>query len=195
MPFRRSRHKLRHDTTGAPYGLQITCAICLQNLTNGKPDAGGDLLGLAEILLGGFFQSLLVQRNNTLIARHFIALIDRQAKLATPEHFGRRHAIDETRGVKTGIASHPVGRFKINHQHIDGTIGAGLDLETAFKFQSRAQKHRQRHRLPEQLRHRIGIGVTAQDLIHHRPKPDRAAANIKCFDGERQNLVVGQLHK
>ncbi len=84
-------------------------------------------------------------------------------------------------------------RVEIDEQHGDRPVALGLQLEAAFELQRRAEQRRERHRLRDEPRNRLRIGVALEQIVDRRPKPHQPAARAERLDRERQHDVVDDL--
>ena len=161
----------------------------------GEADAGGNLLGLAEIGVGDLFQALALQRHDALIAVHVAALVDGHGERAVAEQraglrcagsFRRFHR----RVVETGIGADAAAGAVIDDQHIDGAVGAGLQDEASVELQRGAEQHGEHGGFGEQPGDRRGIGVAGEDRVDDRAHLDDPAAHVDGRDLEWPHRIV-----
>ena len=163
-----------------------------------QPDVGGDLLGLAEIDARDVLQRGAVELDDALVALHVLALVDGEREHAAAQQLLRTVLGREATAsasllvVEAGIGAQRVRRREVGDQHVDRSVGAGLQDELAAELQRRAEQHGQHADLGEQARHRLGIVVARQDLVEHRPELDDAAAHVERSDLERHDMVVAR---
>ncbi len=67
----------------------------------------------------------------------------------------------------------------------------GLDDQPTLELQAGADQGGQGASLAQQVGHGLGIGVTSEDFVDHRPQPDHAAAGGLVLDLEGGDEVVG----
>ena len=79
------RHPLQHQTAGPPGAV-------FARARHRQLDAGLDLLGLPEIMLGAFGQVRPGQLDDALIALGVLALVDREGDIAGADQRGHRRA-------------------------------------------------------------------------------------------------------
>ncbi len=162
-------------------------------------DAGIELLRLGEIGMGGLGQRVARQIHDALIPLHLFALrVDGEGEVTLAQQQGHQGAVAarpdfqafQPFGVETGITTQMPRRAAIGHQGRDRAVALGLQREDAIEFQGRGHGGGQRHRLGQQMRHRLGIGMPAQDAVDRRAQPHQAAAHVALLDLERQRQVV-----
>ena len=61
-----------------------------------------------------------------------------------------------------------IRRTEVDNQHVNRTVGLRLEDEFAVKFQRCTKQHREHDRFGEQLRHRLRIIMTVQNVIERR---------------------------
>ena len=172
-PLRRLRQELQQHAAGAP----AVAGAGRHLLADREPHPGGDLLGAPEVFVRGILQAAAVERDQPLVAARVGALIDGHGEVALAEQrAGRGLAGLDGAGhpalVEARAGAHLAGAAEIHHQHADRAVGLGLQDEAALDLERRAEQHRQRHGLAEQLGHRRGIVVAARES---RPPRGRAA--------------------
>jgi len=67
------------------------------------------------------------------------------------------------------ISANGIRRAKVNDQHVDRSVGLRLEDELAIELQRCAEQYRENDRLRQKLRYRLGIVVTAQNIVKRRP--------------------------
>jgi hypothetical protein len=150
----------------------------------------GKLFRLPEIGVGGLGEALAFERDDALIALGVGAAVDghREMALAQQPSIGWQRVEPLLREAR--IAAQAARHLIVGDQEIDRPVGGSLENELALEFQRRAEQRGQRHRLAEQLRHGVRIGVARQDGVDHRPELHQPARDIRLFGLERQDEVV-----
>ena len=158
---------------------------------DGKLDEGGELLGLAEIGVGGFGQALAFERHHALIALGVGAAVDGHGEMALAEEGGHRAAEARRRArPRSGHSRASSRHLIVGDQQIDRPVGRSLENELALEFERGAEQRGERHSLAEQLRHRLGIVMARQDGVDHGPELDQAADHVGLLRLERQDQIV-----
>ena len=167
-----------------------------QFLGDREPHAGRDLLGAMEIFVRGVFERAAVERDQSLVAAGVGPLVDGHGEVAFAEQgaavgrvVGDRRR--DARLVETRAGAHLAGRGEVHHQHAHRAVALRLQDEAALDLERRAEHDGEHHRLAQELGDRRRIGVLLQDLVHHRPEPHHAAAQIELGHFERHHGVVG----
>ena len=96
---------------------------------------GRDLLGLAEINMGGIRERAAIERHDALVTLGVRALIDGHGEIARAEQFARGQA----RRVEMGIGANEARCRELGDQKVDRPVGAGLKDEAALEFQPRSE--------------------------------------------------------
>ncbi len=139
----------------------------------------GQLLGLAEIGERGVGQAAARQRHDALIALHLLARIDGDGEMPAAEQRAFVEAAvgggrGKARLVAAHVAAHAPGSLEVDDEEVEDAVGLGLHDELAVEFQRGAEHGRQRHRLAQRLRDRIGHVVMRQDRVDGRARAARA---------------------
>ena len=125
-----------------------------------------------------------------------LALVDGERQHAAAEQlFGRGHrrrrpALVQPVGVETRIGAQRPRRREVGDQHVDRTVGPGLQDELALELQRRAEQHGDHAGLGQQPRDRLGIVVAVEDLVEQRAELDDAAAHVERPDLEGHDMIV-----
>ena len=133
----------------------------------------------------GVFQRAAFERDQALVAARVGALVDGHGEMAVAEQRAGRglaglDGAGHPRRVEARAGAHRAGAAEIDHQHADRAVGLGLQDEAAVDLQRRAEHDGEHDGLAQQLGHRLRIIVAGQNLVHHRPEPHHAAAQVEA---------------
>ena len=189
MPLGRGRQELDHQAAGA-----IGLPAFLELLRHREAHLRRDLLGLPEILVRGFLETLALQGHDALIAAAVGALVDGHGEIAGPQQLaGSRRGLPERLEpvlVEPGGGAQAIRRVEVDDDHVDDAVGLGLQLEAPLELEGRAEHHGQRGRLADDARDPIGIAVAGDDGVDGGPETHDAPAHVERLDRERQDDVV-----